>query len=275
MIFLPIMKYFIPEFTKVAIQFFSVEFYGTNGWVIVLAAALGLGVIVYGSTKRKWLWRRGGTSLEAMDKLVPGASSVMRQAIMEVSKIYTDTIGGLAIRDPEDLQRNMVRLSALETEIDDLSKKIKSVLESTSKNSVRAGKPYISMLDHLLGMIRSVGYVTSDSHDHLRNHHRNLSFNQIRELRGIFGRSACVFALLNAYFDHVSSKDIQGDLKESFSLFKYVSELTTMQQQRLKDGRMVASNRKLYVNLLVDTRDLIGNTIHLICLLYELPPAKL
>ncbi|THD69592.1 hypothetical protein E7Z59_04500 [Robertkochia marina] len=218
--------------------------------------------------------KRRGYRLDELDTWVPGASGRMRQVIMEVSMIYTDTIGGLAIKDPEDLQKNMVKLSALEAEIGQISEEIRAVLCSSEKTSVKIGKPYISILDHLQGMIRSVGNITADSYDHLLNHHRNLSFNQIRELRRIYERSECVFELLNAYFENRRPKNIQRDLEESFSLFKYVSGLTKTQKVRLKDDRIVASNIKLYVNLLKDTRDLIGNTVNLICLLYGLPPTK-
>lgn len=274
MIFFPFIKFFIPLFTGRILRISSGAVSGTNGWLIPLMTLLGLGVAVYLWTRRNPLLKRGGYKVDAIDKWVPGASGRMRQVIMEVSKIYTDTIGGLAIRDPEDLEKNMVKLSALEAEISHLSGDIKTVLCSPDKTFVRIGKPYISILDHLQGMIRSVGNVTADSYDHLKNHQRNLSFNQIRELRGIYERSECVFELLNAYFDNRKPKNIQRDLEESFSLFKYVSDVTKMQKVRLKDDRIVASNLKLYVNLLHDTRDLIGNTVNLICLLYELPPAK-
>jgi hypothetical protein len=118
-------------------------------------------------------------------------------------------------------------------------------------------------------MVQSIGFITRNSYNHVHNNHKNLKFNQTRDLKAIDTKMQVLFDDIKLIFDSHSFSNIDNVIAEKRVLLENVSELIQRQIDRIRTTETSPKNSKLYFGLLLETKDLISSTMSLLQLFQE------
>lgn len=118
-------------------------------------------------------------------------------------------------------------------------------------------------------MVHSTKTITNNSYNHVNNNHKNLKFNQIRELKGIDKKMQVLFDDITNTFDSHSFERINVIIDDKQELLNHVSDLIQKQITRIRTSETSPKNTKLYFGILLETKDLIVSTMNLLQLFQE------
>ncbi|TQI71875.1 phosphate transporter family protein [Gramella sp. Hel_I_59] len=264
----------IVAFTAAAI-FASIIFYGgTIALVVLIIAAL---VVVVRSSilhskemkKEKDQKKFNKSDIITINEITAETSENISKVIAGIDKVYSKSVDHLGYYDLSKLKKNYKRIEKLEVEVDELKDNIFYFIKSLDENSVEASKFYILTLDYLQDMVQSISFIARNSYNHVHNNHKNLKFNQIRDLKKVDDRLQVLFDELMLTFNNNEFDKIDSLLNEKQELLDYVSDLIQKQIERIRTSESSPRNTKLYFGILLETKDLIGSTMNLLQLFQE------
>ncbi|MCH4821923.1 inorganic phosphate transporter [Gramella lutea] len=264
----------IVAFTAAAIFGAIIYFGGTIALVVLIIIALVLvvrsGIIHSRKAKEEKTRKRFNKSdIVTINEITSETSENISKVIAGINKMYSKTVDQLGYYDLSKLKKNYKRIEKLESEVDELKDNIFYFIKSLDEDSVEASKFYILTLDHLQDMVQSIGFITRNSYNHVHNNHKNLKFNQIRDLKKVDDKMQILFDEITHTFDNHEFGNIDSLLNEKQDLMDYVSELIQKQIQRIRTSESSPKNTKLYFGILLETKDLIGSTMSLLQLFQE------
>lgn len=213
--------------------------------------------------------RYNRTDIITINEITAESSENISSVIGGVNKMYTKTVDNLGYHDLGKLKKNSKAIKKLESEVDELKGNIFYFIKSLDEDSVEASKFYILILDYLQDMVQSIGFITRNSYNHVNNNHKNLKFNQVRDLKKVDEKMQVLFDDIKNTFDNHEFSNIEGILAEKQELLDYVSELIQKQINRIRTSETSPKNTKLYFGLLLETKDLISSTMSLLQLFQE------
>lgn len=197
------------------------------------------------------------------------SSQNITSIIQGIDLRYTELVNNIGYHDISRLKKTLKELPELENEIDDLKDNVFYYIKSLEDDTVEASKFYILTLDYLQDMVQSLAYMVRTSHKYVNNNHRNLKFNQIRELKGISRDLSGIFGHLKIIFEKNEFDDIELIIEQKKELQDLVSGLIQKQIERIRTTDMGQQNTKFYFGLLLETKDMIMAGINLLNLFYD------
>ncbi|WP_130733535.1 inorganic phosphate transporter [Flavobacterium sp. J27] len=205
----------------------------------------------------------------SIKEIISESSSQVGKVIRKTNGLYTDVINNLGLQDLAKLKENKKKLKKLEKDIDDLKSNVYYVIKNLDETSLEASKFYVLILGYLQDMVQSIGYITLNSYSHINNNHKQLKFNQIRDLKSVDNKLQHLFNKLDVTLQKEDFSQIDEILKEKASLIESISELIQKQIIRIRTTENSPKNSKLYFGLLLETNDLVKATMNLLELFKE------
>lgn len=200
-------------------------------------------------------------TLEISDNI----SSVLKR----INKRYAKVVEHLGYHDLAKLKKDIKKLEKIEERVEELNDNVFNLIRSLEEDSVEASKFYILFLDYLENMVESLGEITRASYEHVHNNHKNLKFNQIRDLKQMSREMTLLFEETIDIFDKHSFGKIERLIQKKSHLSEDVSELIQKQIKRIRTTKSSRKNTRLYFGILLDTKDLINSTIDLLKLFQD------
>ncbi|MBT8318994.1 MAG: inorganic phosphate transporter [Gramella sp.] len=264
----------IVAFTAAAIFGAIIYFGGTIALVVLIILALVLvvrsGILHSRKAKEEQQRKKFNKSdIITINEITTETSENISNVIGGINKMYTKTVDQIGYYNLSKLKKNHKKIEKLEREVDELKDNIFYFIKSLDENSVEASKFYILTLDYLQDMVQSISFITRSSYNHVHNNHKNLKFNQIRDLKKVDEKMQILFDEITHTFDNHEFGNIEGLLNEKQDLMDYVTELIQKQVQRIRTSESSPKNTKLYFGILLETKDLIGSTMSLLQLFQE------
>ncbi|UPQ80090.1 inorganic phosphate transporter [Flavobacterium azooxidireducens] len=247
------------------------EVYAFIGLLVLLA------IILYRSSRRHSKKQKEADDLVKLkredivtiNEIISESSHQISRVIGATNNVYSDVIDNLGLQDLAKLKENKKSLKKLEKEVDELKSNVYYFIKNLDETSVEASKFYIMILGYLQDMIQSLAFITQNSYSHINNNHKQLKFNQIRDLKSIDNDLQKLFDSLETIFKDQSFDKLDGVLKEKTQILNNVSELIQKQITRIRTVETSPKNSKLYFGLLLETNDLIKATMNLLELFQE------
>lgn len=247
------------------------EVYAFIGLLVLLA------IILYRSARRHSKKQKEADELVKLkredivtiNEIISESSIQISKVIGTTNKVYSDVIENLGLQDLAKLKENKKALKKLEKEVDELKSNVYYFIKNLDETSVEASKFYIMILGYLQDMIQSLGFITQSSYAHINNNHKQLKFNQIRDLKSIDNDVQKLFDDIETIFENKSFDKLNDVLKEKATILENVSELIQKQITRIRTVETSPKNSKLYFALLLETNDLIKATMNLLELFQE------
>ena len=200
--------------------------------------------------------------------------------VKRTSKIYSNTINGLAKQDLNLLKKNKKQGNKLSSEIDDLKSHTFYFIKNLDEAHIGASNFYINAMGHLTDISQSLDYIGRVSHKHVNNNHRKLKYNQIKELKQIDYKLEEILNNTQTAFEERSFEKIGNILNNKQELYDLVSQKIELQVERTRTEESSPKNTTLYFNILLETRDLMTATMNLLEQYYKeydgkIAPARL
>ena len=243
-----------------------------------VAIMILVGILLYRSS-RKYILKSKERDAElaqlrtedvaTIKEIISESSSQIAKVVNKTNILYSDVVNNLGLQDLAKLKEDKKKLKKLEKEVDDLKSNVFYVIKNLDENSIEASKFYILILGFLQDMVQSIGFITNTSYSHINNNHKNLKFNQIRDLKSIDNQLQLLFERLEESFKTEDFSKLDVVLQEKSTLLDSIAELIQKQITRIRTTENSPKNSKLYFGLLLETNDLVKATMNLLELFKE------
>ncbi|NQY05139.1 MAG: inorganic phosphate transporter [Flavobacteriaceae bacterium] len=256
-------------FTTAAIFAFTIHKF--DSYAIIALLILAVGLLVRSSIKHKKL-----NDIERTEDKLRRSESNTIQGVIEEStdnissfsrrsaKLIHLTIDGLAKQDLATLKKCKKGVAKLDAELEELKDNIFYFIKNLEESSVGASNFYISILGYLQDMTQSIQYITKTSHKHVNNNHRNLRFNQIKDLKEVEEQLSSLLNKVNQTFANQKLDDLDSILDDKQDLLDHVRDKIQKQIERTRSEESSPKNTTLYFNLLTEIKDFIKATMNLL-----------
>lgn len=209
------------------------------------------------------------SDLVTINGIIKESSEYISETVSRVSDLYIKVINNLGTQNLGKLTKNKKNAKKLEKEIDDLKGNIYYFIKSLDDTSVVSSKFYILTLDYLHDIIQNICFISASSFEHVNNNHKNLKFNQLRDLKGLSDKLKELFDGTKNAFDKGNFSSLNKLLEEAKALKKEVNDMIQKQIDRIRTTETSPKNTKLYFSILLETKDLIQSSMNLIMLFDE------
>jgi Na+-transporting methylmalonyl-CoA/oxaloacetate decarboxylase gamma subunit len=243
-----------------------------------VAIMILVGILLYRSSRKYILKSKERDAEQALlrtedvatiKEIISESSSQIAKVVHKTNILYSDVVNNLGLQDLAKLKEDKKKLKKLEKEVDDLKSNVFYVIKNLDENSIEASKFYILILGFLQDMVQSIGFITNTSYSHINNNHKNLKFNQIRDLKSIDNQLQLLFERLEESFRTEDFSKLDVVLQEKSTLLNAIAELIQKQITRIRTTENSPKNSKLYFGLLLETNDLVKATMSLLELFKE------
>ena len=257
-------------FTAAGVIAFLIHLGGPTAIAILIFIALLILVRNYVSHKKELDEEKNSDALtKAESKSIQGVIDESRSNISKASKrikkIYSQSIQGLATGNLDNLKKNRKVVTKYSEEIDDLRNDlfyfIKNLDESTIKG---ASNFYINVLTYLQDIAESLQYISKITYKHINNNHRNLTFNQIRELQEIESELSTLFDEIQIIFSKNNLLELSKVIGKKQDLYLSLKGKIDAQIQRIKEEESSPKNTTLYFSTLIESKNLVEKTMDLL-----------
>lgn len=260
------------------ISAFVIAFLLKVGEVFAFVGLLvALGIILYRSAKKytkkekevQELLLLKREDIVTINEVINESRTQISSVIHSTNEIYSDVIDNLGLQDLGKLKDNKKALKKLEKEVDELKTNVYYFIKNLDETSVEASMFYIMILGYLQDMIQSLVLITQYSYNHIDNNHKQLKFNQIRDLKKVDNELMALFDKIEVIFKESTFDNIGNLIEGKNELLDLVSTLIQKQIGRIRTVETSPKNSKLYFALLLETNDLIKATMSLLELFNE------
>lgn len=196
--------------------------------------------------------------------LIEESATNVALAMKRGSKIYTQSIDGLAKHDIDTLKKGKKGISKLDKEVEDLRDNIFYFIKNLDESSVGASNFYITALSYLQDMTQSLEYISKAGFKHVNNNHKKLRFNQIKDLKETDQYVEKLFVEVREIFESRNFGNLTSLLMGKEELLLKLDQKIAKQVERTRSDESSPKNTALYFSLLLETKDLLQATMNLI-----------
>jgi hypothetical protein len=188
-----------------------------------------------------------------IDESSANVSQVMKQG----SKLLSKSLTALSKQDLKGLRKAKEYGESLSDEMDDLKEHIFYYIRSLEGDSPGASRFYLMIQDNLQDLVQSLTFISNTSYKHVKNGHKGLRFNQIRDLKQIEQRLLELFARVEKEFDQGTLENLPDIIEAKQAFYGYISEDIEKQIARTREPDSSAKNTTLYFSLLLECKDIV------------------
>ena len=261
-------------FTAAAVVAYLIHLGGATSIAILLMVVLFLLVRNYMSHKKQAKEEKAEDRLmraesQSIQGVIHESAGNISNVVKRGNKIYSNTMDGLSRQDTAKLKKSKKGISKLDNEINELRDNIFYFIKNLDESSIGASQFYIQMLGYLQDMTQSLEYIATAGHKHVNNKHKNLRFNQIKDLKEIDDQLSLLFTEIEDTFNSQKFSNIAKLIDKKHELFKNVELKIDKQISRTRTEESSPKNTALYFSLLLETKDLIVATMNLLEIYYK------
>ena len=257
-------------FTACGLVALLIHLGGPAAIAILIFAAILILVRNYISHRKELEFEKNSEVLKkAESKSVIGLIEESRGNISKASKkirsIFSTSIEGLAHGKLDNLKKNRKSVEKLSEEVEDLRNDLFYFIKNLEEDTIKAASNfYISMLTQLQDITESLEYISKITYKHVNNNHKLLTYNQIKELLEINSKCNSLFDDIKNSFSLANFKELKSIIKRNTKLIDFLNEKIDIQVSRTKNEESSPKNTTLYFSLLIETKEMIKNTIILL-----------
>ena len=257
-------------FTAAGVIAFLIHLGGPTAIAILIFTALLILGRNYVSHRKELEEEKNSEALtKAESKSIQGvideSSSNMSKASKKIKKIYSQSIQGLAKGDLSALKKNRKAVSKYSEEVDDLRNDLFYFIKNLDEETIKgASNFYINVLAYMQDIAESLQYISKITYKHINNNHRNLTFNQIRELQEIDSELNNLYNEIQFIFSNENLKELNKVIDKKQELYSSLKEKIDIQIARTKKDESSPKNTTLYFSILIESKDLVEKTMNLL-----------
>ena len=234
------------------------------GWKIALAGLLILCVFsLIQSTKlhrKREKKNQVATQEYSAEKntVIEQCNEEVYRVFEQVSRIYTQTLKGLAMEDRKSL-KNMFKESKelFNREKERRTLEMLPTLRKLQDDAIDTGHYYVQSVDYLFEVSKSLLSITKSSYEYIDNNHTGLSTKQVEDLENLNNAVSDVYARIVDMLRTSNYTDFERVLAKRDSLFDLFAENIKSQIKRVKANESGTRNSILYLDIVSETKSML------------------
>ncbi len=259
----------ITAFTAAAILTLILYFFEVPALVILFLLAIGLIIRSYIKGKQKaqdfkeeMSFKKAVSNSTAgvIEESSNNVSTVMKRA----GKLLAYTIENLSKQDLKGLKKGKKQSKKLADEMDDINTHVFYYMKNVDDTSQGASRFYLLIQDTLNDIVQSLDFISEKSYKHVKNGHKGLKYNQIRDLKEIEDKLLILFERVKKEFDNQTLQNLPSIIDEKQMFLDYISLEIEKQIERTKKDESSPRNTSLYFSILLECKDLVEATTKLL-----------
>ena len=199
-----------------------------------------------------------------INEVINETSDQIANIVNKSNKVYSGVVSGLSLQDLPTLKENKKTVKKLEKQVDELKSNVYYFIKNLDETSVEASKFYILTLGYLQDIAQSMSFIAQNGYSHINNNHKQLKFNQTKDLKSVELHILNLFKDIETIFNNKDFDNIDAILSEKNATLDNISDLIQKQIERIRTTENSPKNSKLYFALLLETNDLIKATMNLL-----------
>lgn len=196
--------------------------------------------------------------------VIEESSTNVSTVLKRGSKLINKTLQALAKQDLKTLRKLRTSGEDLSDEMDELKNHVFVFIKKMEADSAAASTFYLLVQDSLEDLVQSFNFISKASYKYVKNGHRGLRFNQIRDLKALEEQLQTLFKETQEAFKEQNFDALPGIIAKKDAYLAYVSDEIGKQIERTKDTDAGPKNAALYFSLLLECKDLIEGTMVLV-----------
>ena len=199
-----------------------------------------------------------------INEVINETSDQIANIVNKSNKVYSGVVSGLSLQDLPTLKENKKAVKKLEKQVDELKSNVYYFIKNLDETSVEASKFYILTLGYLQDISQSMSFIAQNGYSHINNNHKQLKFNQTKDLKSVELHILNLFKDIETIFNNKDFDNIDAILSGKTATLDKISDLIQKQIERIRTTENSPKNSKLYFALLLETNDLIKATMSLL-----------
>lgn len=195
--------------------------------------------------------------------IISESAANISNVLSRTTKIYGRILKGLSSQDLNILKKSKKGVTKLDNDIEELRDNIFFLIKNLDETSVRGSSFYIAILAYLTDIAESLKFISKKSYKHINNQHQKLKFNQLRDLMEIDNRLNLMYNEIIDVFNSKKFDRISIILAQKEEVIGLISEKIDAQIERTRSEESSPKNTTLYFNIILETKDLVKNTMSL------------
>lgn len=185
-----------------------------------------------------------------------------------INKLYANTIDGLKVYDLDLLKKNDKNVKKLFKQGNKLRDKLYYIIKSNSDFGIVISNNYIKLLDKIQDLIQSIHFISKISKEYVDNAHTELTEEQKEELESLRNK---MVQLMNVLQKALLNRDLPQlkRLYKTNQLESIIEEAVNNQVIRIQKNKSTSKNSRLYLSLLLETKDLVESIRKLVRIIFN------
>ena len=257
-------------FTACGLVAFLIHLGGPTAIAILIFGAILILVRNYVSHRKELEFEKNSEVLTKSESnsvigLIEESRSNISKASKKIKSIFSTSIEGLAHGNLDNLKKNKKSVEKLSEEVEDLRNDLFYFIKNLDEDTIKAASNfYINILTQLQDITESLQYISKITYKHVNNNHKLLTYNQIKELLEINSKCSSLYDDIKNLFSVPNFGELKSILERKQEFVDFLEEKIDIQISRTKKEESSPKNTTLYFSLLIETKEMIENTMSLL-----------
>ncbi|PQB05222.1 inorganic phosphate transporter [Aureitalea marina] len=252
----------LTAFTAAAIMAFLIYQFGAIALIALLVLALFLITRNYVNVRKDTKEIKEELTFKMAESssikgVIQESSENVAVVMKRGNKLLSDTMRNLSKQDLKGLRKARAYAEELSDEMDELKNHVFYYIKNLDGDTHGASRFYLLIQDSLQDIVQSLSYITKASYKHVKNGHKGLRFNQIRDLKEIESRLLEIFARVEKEFKNQTLENLPEIIEAKQEFYNFISDDIERQIARTKDPESSPKNTTLYFSLLLECKDIV------------------
>lgn len=235
--------------------------YGGKIGIFVMAAVCALMLfqskVLFSRRKKKSEEReRLMSTTDDMD-IVDEATNEICNSMQKMTRIYSDTLEGLAQEDRKKLKETMKAADTMYQQAHERKYRLLPVLRKLEANNIESGHYYVQVADYVNEVAKALVHITRPSYVHIDNNHEGLSAEQLADLKQINDSVSQIYDKIIYMLRTKDFSDLDQTLIQRDELFEILAKAIKNQIYRVRDNASSSRSSMLYLEIINETKTMV------------------
>jgi Na+/phosphate symporter len=197
-------------------------------------------------------------SLVIKSAIVEKCNESVCSCIEQMSRVYTQTLKGIADEDAKKLKKLYKEAKELyQTEKNRKDYEMLPTLAKMQEDAVDTGHYYVQVLNYLCEVSKSLLFITKSGFEYIENNHVGFDKHQIDDLEHLNKEVTSVYEGIVRMLRTSDFTEFEQILAKRDSIFDLLVENIKSQIKRVKDKESSVRNSILYLDIVNETKSMI------------------
>lgn len=189
------------------------------------------------------------------NSIVDQCNEDVYQVFEQISRIYSQTLEGLATEDDKKLKllyKEAKELYRIEKGRKDYE--MLPTLVKLQEDAVNTGHYYVQVINYLYEVSKSLLFITRSSFEYIDNNHSGLNVAQVSDLERLNQEVSDIYASITKMLRTSDFTDFERTLAKRDNIFDFFVENIKSQIKRVKDKESSMRNSILFLDIVNETK---------------------